>query len=207
MNKRDGLLIVGALVGGLLAYRIIMWLIVDKQIDPIWLSIIIAYITLVYPQYQALYGLKLVSYAEEGYDTFGVTANKRNAIIFVQDIDLLNYFGFDEMWKKIVGGLNALSIPVMVISILYVNLLVIFIDFGADFTVFMMYLMLISIMVYIITKTIIIMYFINMFGSFTQMLVGLIYPFGLFMLNHLIKHYFHNKRSIQIEDAMGANYD
>lgn len=207
MNKKDLIYVVGTLVGGLIAYRLIMWLINDVQIDPMWLTLIIVYVVLVYPQYNALYGLKLVSYDSEGEDTYGVKPNKRNLLLFANDWDLIQYFGFESIWKKAVAFLLGLSIPVMIFSILYVNLLVVFMDLGATFTVYMMYAMLISMAVYVVTKTIIVMYFINMFSGIVSTLIGLVYPFGLFVLTSAVKQYFNDRESVAIDDAMGANYD
>lgn len=207
MKKNDILLLLGVIVGIPVLYKCVMWLILDYGLNPYYITVIITYIVIVYPQYTALHALKLMNAINEDEELNGVRADKINLIPFLNDFTLSSYVGTDNAFKLINSVLMKLSIPILLFSLLYNNIVVVFWDLGVNFTLFMMYAMLVSIAVYIVTKTIMIMYLINMFKGIGVALTGIAHPIGFMVITWSVKHYFNSLETVRHEETMGVSYE
>lgn len=208
-NKKDALLIALGLFGSIAGYFVVMWLITDVGVSPIWFSLVIIYLALVYPQKMAMDAMKAADYYEyqDEYD-FQLTLDKSNWIVLWNDLRLVQYFGGDNLFKKIVSTLLLASIPVMLLSTLYVNLLVVFFDLGATFAYICIYSMFISIIVYYVTKCIITGYFLMMYGNNPMLaLTAVVFPLGFFVINLLVKKHFIEIETVRTQDSYGESFE
>lgn len=206
MNKGNIAAVLGVVVGVPVLYKLIMYLITDYNLPPVVLSLVIVYVVLVYPQYTALFGLKIVeAKMEDDYDM--PKADKSNWILFWNDFNLAKYYGSDTTFKLLINWIFKLSIPTLILSVLYVNLLVVFVDLGVTATVFIRYMILVSLAVYVITKTFILAHFIVMFKGIVPALFSPLQPMGFMFLTWSIKHYLENMDDEKAENTMGLNYE
>lgn len=207
MNKKDMIFWLIVLVSIPFIIKGVFWLINDYQISPLLVTALIVYVVIVYPQYTAMHALKLVNAMNNDEELSSVRADKSNWLLFVNDFNLSSYYGTDTVLKLINSILLRISIPVIILSVLYINLLVVFIDLGPQFTTFMMYAMLISIAVYLVTKTIMVMYLINMFKGIMVSIAGIAHPIGFMIITWSVKHYFNSLETVRHEETMGVSYE
>lgn len=207
MKKSDWFLLGGVVVALPFLIKLLLWLVNDYGISPMYVTAIVIYVVLVYPQYTAMHALSMVNAYHEDEDMRETKPSNLNWILFFNDYTLVNFFGDDNLFKKLVSWVVRISIPVMIVSVAYINLLVIWVDLGPTITVVMMYAMLISIIVYLIAKSIIVIYFIYMFKGLVPSFIGILNPIGFMFITWAVKHYFASLEDIRHEETMGMDYE
>lgn len=207
MDKKNALIIILGLVSVPVVYFLLQWLIVDVQIDPQWLSLVIVYLVLVVPQYRALQQLDKINALEEGEDINQVQGNKWNLIPFVNDWILTSYYNDGSVFKVIVSWTLKLSSIVLIVSTLYNNFLVVFIDLGATGALISIYAMLISLFLWFVSKAVIVCHFIYSLLGPLWAILGLFYPFGFMAITSGTNFYLYSSEQQRTSNVLGVDYD
>lgn len=192
------------IIGPIFIYQLLMWLIKTQDLNPIWFSLVIVYLVLVYPQRNGLNAVRDINWIlDDDFDGTPAQREKSDWIIFLNDLNLKDYFVDGALWKTIIYYLMWIASFAMIISIAYVNALVVFIDLGPTFAIIMVYTMFISTAVYILTKSLIVGNLISFYSNNLVALSAVVFPLGFYVLSLVIKSYSYQMDSIRTSDAMG----
>lgn len=171
-------------------------------------SLLIVYGILVYPQYQALYAIKIV--VEKAHDEYAtVKPDRFNWIPIVNDFTLASNFtdgeeGQVKKWLALVFKVCAIVFP---LTLIYFNFFAFSIQNPA-LTAVLGQVELYSLIVYAVLKTIILGSLINTFsGGIVKMATALVHPLGFIVLTGMVKHYLTNLQDTKREDSMGLEYE
>lgn len=192
------------IIAPIFLYQVLMWLIRTQDLNPIWFSIAIVYLVLVYPQRIGMHAVREINWIlDDDFDGTPVENKKSDWVIFLNDLNLKDYFVDGAVWKTVTYYLMWISCFAMVISIAYVNAIVVFVDLGPTFAIAMVYTMFISTATYIATKSLIVGNLIAFYSSGLVALTAVVFPLGFYVLSLVIKGYSYQMDSILTSDAMG----
>lgn len=201
---KDYLVVALILIAPFVLYKGMMWAITTETLNPIWFTLILVYIVLVYPQVMGLNALRDLNWIlDEEYDGKPAIRSKKDWFVFLNDMNLKDFFVDGPAWKTVVYYLMNISSFVMVISILYVNFLVVFLDFGATFALTAVYVMFGSTIIYILMKGIVVGNLVNYYSSPLMAITGLVFPLGFYVLHLAIKSYGYQMDTILASNALG----
>ncbi|MER2114119.1 MAG: hypothetical protein ABS904_00020 [Solibacillus isronensis] len=200
----------GIIVFGLAMFQIMPMILEATNIDSTWIMFILVLGVLIVPQATAQKNLRVLEQSQyEDEVDWDVPAKVIDFIPFASDWELTRLYNNGEIVNVITTWILRISGILLVISLLYVNLFIIWVDLGYDFTLLMMNTVTYSAYAYFVSKMFVIIQLLTMINAnfLYSVVLGITVFMGFMYLGYMVRVYLSNQDDSVYERRLGEEYD
>lgn len=200
----------GIIVFGLAMFQIMPWILEATNIDSTWIMFLLVLGVLIVPQATAQKNLRVLEQSQyEDEVDWDVPAKIIDFIPFASDWELTRLYNNGEIVNVITTWILRISGILLVISLLYVNLFIIWVDLGYDFTLLMMNTVTYSAYAYFVSKMFVIIQLLTMINAnfLYSVVLGITVFMGFMYLGYMVRVYLSNQDDNVYERRLGEEYD
>lgn len=200
----------GIIVFGLAMFQIMPWVLEATNIDSTWIMFLLVLGVLIVPQATAQKNLRVLEQSQyEDEVDWDIPAKIIDFIPFASDWELTRLYNNGEIVNVITTWILRISGILLVISLLYVNLFIIWVDLGYDFTLLMMNTVTYSAYAYFVSKMFVIIQLLTMINAnfLYSVVLGITVFMGFMYLGYMVRVYLSNQDDNVYERRLGEEYD
>lgn len=200
----------GIIVFGLAMFQIMPWILEATNIDSTWIMFLLVLGVLIVPQATAQKNLRVLEQSQyEDEVNWDVPAKIIDFIPFASDWELTRLYNNGEIVNVITTWILRISGILLVFSLLYVNLFIIWVDLGYDFTLLIMNTVTYSAYAYFVSKMFVIIQLLTMINAnfLYSVVLGITVFVGFMYLGYMVRVYLSNQDDNVYERRLGEEYD